>query len=484
MLRRADRLHDPSMARSLYRHQIMLIAHFKFLPYLAFSMALGTAVTGHAQEAHRREPVNAIPLIEAQPADHTPSAETWAIHGQITNVTQWHNRFQSPYSGTNSLSADGRTEETTDLTIFAGLRLWHGAELWLNPELDQGFGLNNTVGVAGFPSGEAYKIGANTPYLRIPRAFLRQTIELGPHDQPLSPIANQLSGSTSADKVVLTVGKFSATDIFDTNSYAHDPRADFLNWSIIDAGPFDYAADPWGFTYGAAAEWNVGSWTWRGGVFQLSKVPNGDVAGVHFGQYMLVAEAERRYRWMELDGKVKLLGFVNRGEMAAYADAVQLGQATGTTPDVALVRRRNSRSGVTLNIEQALGSDVGAFARLGVNQGSKEAYEFTEINNSESGGLSIKGGGWHRPNDVLGVAVVSNGLAGAARDYFAAGGIGILIGDGQLNYGREQIAEAYYAVQIQPNVSFGLDVQRIVHPAYNRDRGPVTVFGLRAHAEF
>lgn len=426
----------------------------------------------------------AAPTVDPHPANKAPAVETWAIHGQVTNVTQWHNRFRSPYAGANSLTADGRTEETTDVTIFAGLRLWHGAELWLNPEFDQGFGLNNTVGAAGFPSGEAYKIGANTPYLRIPRAFLRQTIQMGALDQPVSPVANQLAGSTSADRVVLTVGKFSPTDIFDANSYAHDPRADFLNWSVIDAGPFDYAADPWGFTYGGAVEWTAGPWTWRGGVFQLSKVPNGKVTGVHFDQYMLVAEAERRYSWRELDGKVKLLGFMNRGEMAAYDDAVRLGQVTGTAPDAALVRRRSSRSGVTINVEQALGSNIGAFARLGVNDGSKEAYEFTEINNSVSAGLSIKGGAWRRPDDVFGLALVTNGLSSAARNYFSAGGIGILIGDGQLTYGREQIIEAYYALRLGSHFSFALDLQRIVHPAYNRDRGPVNVVGLRAHAEF
>ena len=417
-------------------------------------------------------------------ADNAPAPETWAMHGQITNVTQWNNRFRSPYAGTNSLGAAGRTEETTDLTIYAGIRPWRGAELWLNPELDQGFGLSSTVGVAGFPSGEAYKIGANAPYLRLPRAFLRQTIAMGGPPEPIEASANQLAGQASAERVVLTVGKFSATDIFDTNSYAHDPRADFLNWSVIDAGPFDYAADAWGFTYGVAAEWSTGAWTWRGGVFQLSKVPNGKVAGVDFDQYMLVAEGERQYEWRGLAGKVKLLGFMNRGRMASYEDAVRLGQITGQTPDVALVRRRGSRSGVTINIEQGLSSNMGAFARLGFNDGTKEAYEFTEINNSISTGLSIKGGSWQRADDVLGLAVVTNGLSPAARAYFAAGGIGILIGDGQLNYAREQIAEAYYALRFNPHLAFGIDVQRIVHPAHNRDRGPVTVVGVRAHAEF
>jgi high affinity Mn2+ porin len=424
------------------------------------------------------------PDLPAPVADEAPAEEAWAVHGQLTNVTQRNNRFRSPYAGANSLVPSSPAEETTDVTVYAGVRPWRGGELWVNPEVDQGFGLSNTVGAAGFPSGEAYKIGANAAYLRLPRVFLRQTIALDSSSEPVAGAANQLAGMVASERVVLTLGKFSVTDVFDTNSYAHDPRTDFLNWSVIDAGPFDYAADPWGFTYGGAAEWTTGPWTWRTGVFQLSKVPNGKVTGVDFSQHMFVAEGERRYEWQGLPGKVKVLSFMNRGRMATYKNAVQLGQSFGQTPDVALVRRLGSRSGGSLNVEQALSANVGAFARIGFNQGNKESYEFTEINNSVSAGLSLKGGSWKRPNDVLGLAVATNGLSRAARDYFAAGGVGILIGDGQLNYGREQIAEALYAVRFNPHVTLGLDVQRIVHPAYNRDRGPVTVVGLRVHAEF
>lgn len=420
---------------------------------------------------------------EASSAE-TAAAENWAVHGQLTNVTQRHRPFKSPYAGTNSLAAVGRTEETTDVTLYAGVRLGRGAELWLNPEVDQGFGLSNTVGVAGFPSGEAYKIGANVPYLRLPRAFVRQTVSVEDNEERIAGTANQLAGSASSDRVVFTIGKFSATDIFDANTYAHDPRSDFLNWSVIDAGPFDYAADAWGFTYGGAAEWSHGSWTWRGGVFQLSKVPNGKVTGVDFSQFMLVSEAERRYDWQGLTGKIKLLGFVNRGRMASYAEAVQPGRVTGLGPDVASVRRRNSRAGATVNVEQALNRDLGSFLRAGFNDGSKEAYEFTEINRSVSAGIALKGRAWERPDDVVGLAGVVNVLSGSARNYFAAGGIGILIGDGQLSYAREEILEAYYALRLGTHVSLSLDLQRIVHPAYNRDRGPVTVVGTRAHVEF
>jgi high affinity Mn2+ porin len=414
--------------------------------------------------------------------DATP--ESWAIHGQFTNVTQGHRRFHAPYSGPNSLQPNGRTEETSDITLFAGMRLWRGAELWLNPEIDQGFGLSNTLGLAGFSSGEAYKVGANQPYLRLPRFFVRQTIALGGMQEKVEPAANQLGGMRSADSLVLTVGRFSVVDIFDTNSYAHDPRTDFLNWSVIDSGAFDYAADAWGFTLGAAAEWRHGWWTARGGVFQLSPVPNGKVTGPDFSQYMLVTELETRHEWRGHPGKLKLLAFNNRARMASYRDALALAQQTNTAPDVAPVRRKASRPGIALNLEQELATDLGAFLRASLNDGSKEAYEFTEINRSLAAGLSLKGSRWGRAQDRVGIAGVVNGLSAAARDYFAAGGMGILIGDGRLRYGPEKIVEAYYSLKANRYLSLSFDYQHVNNPAYNRDRGPVNIFALRLHGEF
>lgn len=421
---------------------------------------------------------------EQRVGNDTHGDERWSVHGQFTNVTQRHPLFRSSYSGANSLESNRRTAETTDLTLYAGLRLWRGAEFWINPEIDQGFGLSSTVGVAGFPSGEAYKIGANAPYLRIPRTFIRQVIPLGGAEEKVEPAANQLAGSRTSNNLTLTVGKLSVVDIFDTNSYAHDPRTDFMNWSVIDAGPFDYAADAWGFTYGAAAEWTQSWWTLRGGLFQLSKVPNGKIVSVNFSQYSLVSEFEARHQLLGRLGKIKLLGFVNRGRMANYRDAVQLARQTGDTPDAALVRRYSSRPGITINIEQELSSDLGAFARVSLNDGSKEAYEFTEINKSLSAGLSLKGDRWGRHNDILGVGAVVNALSGAARGYFAAGGLGILIGDGRLNYGAEKIMEIYYSLRLGSHGSLAFDYQHVTNPAYNRDRGPVSIYGVRLHSEF
>ena len=206
-------------------------------------------------------------------------SDSFAIHGQMTYTVQATDGFHAPYSGPNSLSPS-RNDETVDATLFLGAKLWQGAEFWINPEIDQGFGLDNTLGVAGFPSGEAYKVGAYHPYFRLPRAFVRQTIDEGGEQESIEGVANQLGGSRKADRWVFTVGKFGVVDIFDNNQYAHDPRNDFLNWAAIDTGSFDYAADAWGYTVGAAAERYQGAWTVRAGVFDGSNVPN----SVHLGR--------------------------------------------------------------------------------------------------------------------------------------------------------------------------------------------------------
>lgn len=429
--------------------------------------------------------------VAAEPGhvgDAPVTPETWSAHGQFTFAGQSHRRFRAAYAGTNSLDAAGSSKETIDATLFLGARLWQGAEVYLNPEVDQGFGLSNTVGVAGFPSGEAYKVGHSSPYLRLDRLFLRQTFDLGGGAPvPVASGANALAGSLPADRVTVTVGKYSVVDLFDTNAYAHDPRADFFNWSVLDAGAFDYAADAWGYTEGAAIEWAQGWWTLRAGGFALSKVPNGQVPDSSFRQHAAIVEIEMRHQaLLGRPGSIKLLGFVNHGRMAGYDDALRAAQVSGlATPELAPVRRSASRAGVALNVEQSLAADLGFFLRASANDGRKEALEFSEINRSLSAGLALAGCGWQRCADTLGFAGASNRLSAAAQRFFAAGGIGILIGDGQLpNAGPEQIVEAYYRAAVVGGVALTLDGQRIGHPAYNRDRGPVTVVGLRLHAEF
>ena len=248
-----------------------------------------------------------------------PSAletDNFAFHAQTTYLNQYNPLFRSPYLGTNSLIPNiGR--ETTDLTLFAGARLWQGAEVWFNPEVDQGFGLSNSVGAAGFPSGEAYKVGSSYPYTRIHRLFLRQTIDLGGDEQKVDANLNQFSGKQTSDRLVVTVGKIGVGDIFDINRYAHDPRSDFMNWTLIDTGTFDYAADAWGYSIGAAAEWYTGPWTLRAGVFDLSSVPNSTMLDSHFDQY----PADRRNR-----APLQPLGPAGQGRGDRVSDARADGQ--------------------------------------------------------------------------------------------------------------------------------------------------------------
>ncbi len=420
----------------------------------------------------------------ADGTDAAASDEDFSLHAQATFVEQYHPAFHSPYRGTNSLDPGSRGDETFDLTLFAGLRLWDGGEVYANPEVDQGFGLSDTIGVAGFPSGEAYKVGAAAPYIRLQRLFFRQTFDLGGAVQNIEPDANQLGTTQTADNVVVTLGKLSVTDIFDANTYAHDPKHDFLNWSIIDTGTFDYAADSWGYSYGIATEWTQSWWALRAGLFDLSKVPNLEHLETRFQQFQIVGEAEERHTLWGLDGKVKLLGFMTRGRMGDYNDAVALGLLTHSLPSTVLVRQYASRPGVSLNFEQGLTEDLGLFARAGLNDGSKEAYEFTEINKTVSAGLALDGASWGRPNDHIAIAGVVNALSDSARRYFAAGGTGILIGDGQLSdYRTENILETYYSAEISDGLTASVDYQFVDNPAYNADRGPVSVLSVRLHAQ-
>jgi high affinity Mn2+ porin len=412
-----------------------------------------------------------------------PQEDIWNVHGQTTFTSQYTPPFRAPYAGRNSL-APNQARETWDATAFLGLRLWDGAELWINPEIDQGFGLSSTVGVAGFPSAEAYKLGADYPYTRLHRAFIRQTIDLGGETQKVAAGLNQFAGSQTADRLVITVGKFSVADVFDTNKYAHDPRSDFLNWAVIDTGTFDYAAEAWGYALGAAAEWYKGNWTLRGGVFDLSIVPNSTELDPSFQQFQWIGELERRYELWGHPGKIAVTGFLSRGCMGSYQDAIALAQIAGGPADIASVRQYRSRGGLSVNVEQEIAPDLGAFVRAGVANGNIEPYEFTDIDRTAAAGLALKGTHWGRPDDTFGFAGVINGISAQHEAFLNAGGLGILVGDGKLPHpGPEQIIETYYAFP----VSFWrvmLDYQLIVNPAYNRDRGPVSVLGARLHAQF
>jgi high affinity Mn2+ porin len=451
-------------------------------------LAFGVSMAVLAPPASAEDPqaaATATPAPSAAPPTDGESNPDFAIHGQATVVDQVHPSFRSPFQGPNSLSPDAEGRETVDVTLFAGWRPWSGAEIWINPEIDQGFGLDDTLGVAGFPSAEAYKVGKAIPYLRLQRFFLRQTIDLGGGDQSVDPAANQFGGHQSNNRIVLTIGKFSVPDIFDTNDYAHDSKHDFLNWAVVDAGTFDYAADAWGYTAGGAAEWYQGPWTLRLAVMDLSIVPNSEVLDPHFGQFQMIGEGERRWTIAGKAGALRITGFISRGRMGKFDDAIALGAATGEAPGTALVREYRSRGGFSFDAQQQITGDLGAFARAGVANGDVEPYEFTDIDRTIAVGLSLKGARWGRPDDTAALAGVIDGVSAEHERYLADGGLGILVGDGRLPHpGDERIIETYYDLALRKAVHMSLDYQLVDNPGYDRDRGPVSIFSARVHLQF
>lgn len=408
----------------------------------------------------------------------------FAVHGETAFIEQYVPPFRSPYRGPNSfIPNQGR--ESADLSLSVGVKLWQGAELWVDPEIDQGFGLSNTLGIAGYVNGASTKVGASVPYARVPRYFVRQTIDLGGKSEKVEATANQFAGSQTKDRLVFTVGKFTPTDIFDKNKYANDARKDFLNWALINTGTFDYASDAWGYTYGAAAEWYRGDWTVRGGVFDLSNLPASADLDSSFNQFQWVGEIERRYQLGGHAGKIAVTGFLSRARMGAYADAVALAQMTGGPAEIAAVRQYRSRPGLAANIEQEITSDLGVFARAGWADGMVESYDFTEIDRTAAAGLQLKGTQWSRPDDTFGLAGVVNAISGEHEEYLNAGGLGILLGDGMLpRPGLEQIIEAYYSYALSASTHITADYQFVVNPGYNTDRGPANVFAGRFHWQF
>ncbi len=455
-------------------------------PALAAAIALAWPFAAVAQQVSPT-PTHTSPVSD----EAAPTAqEDYAIHGQTTFTDQYHPAFRSPYVGPQSLNPGSRGDETWDVTLYAGVRPWSGAEFWVNPEVNQGFGFSDTFGLAGFPSAESYKLGSEDPYVRIQRLFIRQTIDLGGKAQNLDPDANQLGGTTTANRLVITVGKFSVVDIFDNNKYAHDARGDFLNWSVIDGGWFDYAGDAWGYTYGAAAELYYDRFALRGAVVDTPTTPTYKYLDDRFiGQFQMLMEAEERHSIGGQPGVVRLTGFLTRENLGSFKDALAQTFATGVVTNASDVLNYRSRAGIGINIEQQVMQDVGVFARAGTGDDDSQITSFTDIDQSVSGGVSVSGGRWSRPDDTAGVALVWNNISRHFKNYLNSGAVGILIGDGQLpSSGPEEIIESYYSFAafkykgVSSNVT--ADYQFINNPAYNRQRGPVSALALRLHAEF
>jgi high affinity Mn2+ porin len=425
-------------------------------------------------------PANGSPLQLASLVD--PESNRWEIHGQTTYLPQGYPGFRALYTGTNSLTPAPQTQATWSSSLFLNTRLWDGGEVYYNAELLQGFGLNDTVGVAGFPNGEAQKSNFPYPHYNTSRLLLRQTFGFGGEQEELASAPLQLANKVDVSRLTLQAGKFAVMDIFDGNAYAKDTRKDFINWSMWAPGAFDYSADKVGLTYGATAEFNQKQWALRAGYFLMvgtSNANNFDMRVFERGSYVL--ELETRYSLFSQPGKLRTIAWFNSAFSGSYRETLN---NPALNLDIAQTREGRIKYGYVFNLEQALTDDIGLFGRWSWNDGKTEIMAFTDIDASLSTGLSIKGNRWGRPDDVIGIGGAINALSKDHRDFIAAGGLGVLIGDGALNYRRERILEAYYAFALNKQITLTADYQFITNPAYNADRGPVSVFSGRLHGEF
>ena len=373
-----------------------------------------------------------------------PEAETFNAKFQATYIWQKKPAFNAPYSGVNSLLPRAEKSYSFTSTAYLGLRLAKDTELYFNPELVQGVPMSGLTGLGGLTNAELQKTaGANAIVYRA-RLFVRQTWGLGGEREAVASDANQLAGQRDKDRVVLSVGNLAVSDIFDANAYAKDPRTQFMNWSCLTHGAYDFAADSRGYSMGAALEYYRGDWAVRVGRFMMPRESNGLVLDRALTQrYGDQLELEKSYAIAGQPGKARLLLFRNKAIMGGFDDA--LSAAAGGVPTVAPVRKLRTKKGVGINLEQSLTDNAGVFARLAKSDG-----------------------------------------ASPHRAFLAAGGNGFFVGDGRLNYRPESIVEGYYSFGLgflkRSAVSMG--AQFIRNPAYNADRGPVRVFSVRLHTEF
>jgi high affinity Mn2+ porin len=422
---------------------------------------------------------------DAAISDAWPIApNSWNIHGQITAIEQGYSAFHSPYEGANSLGGASQAKDTVSTTAFIGFRPWDGTDIYINPEITQGFGLSKTVGVAGFPNMEAQKASFPMPRADMARVYVQQTFGLGGEQETIEDGPNQIAGTKDISRITVIAGRFAVTDFFDNNAYAQSGRTQFFNWNIDCCGSYDWTMDQVSYTWGAMAELNQKFWAVRAGYFLVPVVSNADDFDMNFPDGEYIGELELRYALFSQPGKLRLMAWANHANVGTYAAALAEPITTPAYPDITLVRQVRTNYGFNANLEQAISSDLGVFARASWSPGLYEIIGWTDCDESFSAGAQLKGSSWGRPNDKIGVAGVIEGLSPEAQAYFAAGGLGILIGDGALSYQPEKILETYYSYSLNAWSSVSFDYQFVADPAYNAVRGPVNIFAGRLHAEF
>jgi len=424
--------------------------------------------------------------LQAQTSKDSIDTKRWNFHFQNTIIYQSHPSFHAKYSGVNSLNSESEANTSITGTMFFGARLWKGAATYFNPEISGGSGFSQTLGIAGFPNGEVYRVSDAIPKIYIARFYIKQVFALSEAYQKVEDEINQLSDYLPTSYLAISAGKFSIMDFFDDNKFSHDPRNQFFNWALMGNGAWDYPANTRGYTYGIVAELVKPEWAFRLSSVMVPTTANGSVMDKNVLQsHSEALEFERKYNIGRQSGTIRLMSYLTKARMGSYERAIQWGEANHTAP---VIDSTNSlgrtKYGFGINVEHNFSNDIGAFFRASWNDGHNETWVFTEIDRAISSGLQLNGNIWKRTADKLGFSLIVNGLSKDHRNYLKAGGYGFIIGDGNLNYQPEMIAELYYSFKLNDYpLWISPDYQFILNPAYNKDRGPVNAFGIRVHVE-
>jgi high affinity Mn2+ porin len=412
--------------------------------------------------------------------------QSWNLYYQATSIGQYHGAFYSPYAGANSLQNYPERDVSLTTSLFFGLRLDQNTQLYFDPEIAGGRGFSGVTGIADFPNGEMPRVQGATPTPYLARFYVVHDFGFGTAKESFESDANQLAGERPATRYTVIAGRFAITDFFDNNRYSHDPRTQFMGWGMMYNGAWDYAADTRGYTWGWVHEFHTRRWSLR----YASAAEPATANGMRFDRRLFrdrsdVFEGEVDYKPRGHAGALRVLSFLNHSDAGSYAAAIRLADQTGTTPDVTATRQVGRlKYGFGVNLEQELTRDIGVFARLGWNDGKTETWAFTAIDRLASGGISVTGRRWKRPFDTLATGLTVSGISGVHAQYLSRGGLDFNLGDGTLHYAPEYASESYYSARIRPGLFATFDWQRVVNPAYNRDRGPVSVAAIRLHMEF
>jgi high affinity Mn2+ porin len=435
-----------------------------------------------------------VPDSPAPPADnstesmvpHFKDARFW-LSGQANFVFQTHLGFPALYSGPHSLSP--RYEKATSrlMTLYTGVRLNNSTELLVDLEEAGGAALTSGFGLAGDTDLDIVRnpLLSKAPYLG--RGMIHKVFALN-HDK-VENLRNALSlfEELPRRRVEVRFGKFSMPDFFDGNSVGSDTHFQFLNWTTDNNGAYDYAADTRGYTVGVTADYEDRSWGFRFAEALMPKIANGiDLVWRPWQAHAENFEYELRHGVIpKKAGVVRLLAYTNYANMGIYREQIIKAAEEHATPDITAHPWHITRKyGFGINVEQNLTHYLTAFGRFGWVNGKTESFAYTEVDQTFAEGVGANGTWWRRKLDRAGIAFVSNAIKKDHQNYLAAGGLGFLLGDGKLNYGRENILESYYTVHVWRGIYFAPDLQRISNLGYNRDRGPVIVPSLRAHIEF